>query len=143
MWSTCVAAFVGLCTEAAAASNEASAGLAFACPAEIPPTAIVVKMNGWRDHAQASALTSVDIVEGPLEENGVLKPMEGRAGGKHTSTYMLEGGPEQKWLMCGYGRDGNLNLAKRLPTGVKECVVAYAPRSDTKNLKPETIICHR
>jgi hypothetical protein len=69
-----------------------------------------------------SNLITASFVGGPLAENGVLAPDDEKGG----VVYWKFGpsGDAENWMVCHYAGT-TLRVARRLPTGVKECRLAY------------------
>jgi hypothetical protein len=73
-----------------------------------------------------SNLMTASFVGGPLAENGVLAPDDEKGG----VVYWRFGpsGDAENWMVCHYSGT-NLRVARKLPSGVRECRLAYRSQS--------------
>lgn len=87
---------------------------------------IVRPPNGWIGTSPSLArLTSGGLMRGHPDQIAYLRPQKttiSKSGG--TASNEFEAG-EEKWLWCGYGGTGALQLSKRLPDSATECTVTH------------------
>lgn len=81
---------------------------------------------GWTPvPSQGARLSSGGLIRGRPEEWGYLRPDQTkttRDGGWSTNGFSPG---EERWLWCGYGGQGVLKIAKRLPDGATVCTVTH------------------
>ncbi|MGV7210131.1 STY0301 family protein [Oxalobacteraceae bacterium A2-2] len=102
------------------------------CPAQIDGKLIRVLpvQSGWKGIAATRLrLERATVVLGPpdVEARAELRGNEKRLG-KHADqvTYDGLGAQQEKWLVCAYGRGGDIEQAVRLPQSVNRCVINTA-----------------
>lgn len=108
------------------------AGLALADPIACPLTLgdgdvqVARAPTGWTPvPAQGVRLSSGGLLRGRPEDWGYLRPERSKStpGGGWSSNAFAPG--EEKWLWCGYGGAGALQIAKRLPDAATVCTVTH------------------
>lgn len=98
------------------------------CPLYLEDGAIafVKPPPGWYGTAHdRMRLSSGGVLGGPPDERGYLVP-EGGTGTKHrgSTTWTFAPGQE-RWLWCGYGASGDVQLSKRLPDSAGACTTTW------------------
>lgn len=98
------------------------------CPLHLEDGAIafVKPPAGWHGMAHdRMRLSSGGVLGGPPDEGGYLVPTS-RTGTKQrgTTTWAFAAGQE-RWLWCGYGGSGDVQIAKRLPDSAGDCIATY------------------
>lgn len=100
-----------------------------ACPHEIPLQDIAVKWpDGWEGEVPGKyGLHAVGVIQGTeANHEGDILPETKKHKGKLVVYYSgLDGFANPRWLSCSYGNHSDLRLYKRLPSGIKECVIRY------------------
>jgi hypothetical protein len=99
-----------------------------ACPIMLDDgSARVVRYpRGWEPvPAQGVRLSSGGLIRGRPSDWGYLRPVRTvkTAAGGTASNDFARG--EEKWLWCGYGGAGALQIAKRLPDAATICTVTH------------------
>ncbi|MDB5933790.1 MAG: hypothetical protein JWQ01_1134 [Massilia sp.] len=103
-------------------------GTPVACPLILDDGAAKVARapSGWTAvPAQAVRLSSGGLLRGRPEDWGYLRPERTATtrGGGSASNAFAPG--EERWLWCGYGGAGALQIAKRLPDDATVCTVTH------------------
>ncbi|AQR71372.1 hypothetical protein BZG29_25910 [Janthinobacterium sp. LM6] len=97
------------------------------CPHELSPASVQVRpASGWLGIVPARLLLSgAGIVAGPpdVEPRAELRGDTGRLGKYVTETTYPHLKSMEKWLLCTYGRGGEIELAYRLPVQADRCVI--------------------
>jgi hypothetical protein len=110
-------------------SQEASKKGVPVCPPEIPLRDIAVKWpDGWEGEVPGKySLHAVGVIQGTeANHEGDILPESKKHKGKLVVYYAgLDGFANPRWLSCSYGNNSGLRLYKRLPAGIKECVIRY------------------
>ena len=116
---------------ALAAISVAAAEIAIVCPTELQPEAmrIVTTPSGWQPYISSPLyLHSAAPIFGPPERLGQLRGQTIKRS-KGESTVQYDGLdsplPEGVWFSCEYGEGNQFSVAKKLPAGIKSCVVKY------------------
>lgn len=108
------------------------AGLTLAAPVECPlvlgdgAVQVARPPSEWTAvPSQAVRLSSGGLLRGRPEDWGYLRPERTltNSGGESSSNDFAPG--EEKWLWCGYGGAGALQIAKRLPDAATVCTVTH------------------
>lgn len=114
----------------AAATIEANgAEISLVCPTQLPAESIKIATvpEGWQPFISSPLyLHSAAPIAGPPERLGrmVGRTIKGARGESITLYGNLDAPyPEGLWLSCDYGVDNAFSIAKKLPAGVKACVV--------------------
>jgi hypothetical protein len=82
-------------------------------------------------------LHAAGVMEGPVNEHGILKPIRKRIRGGWVESYAIANTyPKSVW--CGYGKLNAVIRIHPLPPDVKSCQVRYHP-----NEKVDKIFCVR
>lgn len=86
---------------------------------------------------QGFMLHAAGVIEGPANEQGILKPIRKREHGAWVELYTIANEyPKSVW--CGYGKLNEIILTHPLPHDVKKCQVRYR-----LNDKVDKILCVR
>jgi hypothetical protein len=97
------------------------------CPGELSAAAVKVSpAQGWTGLVPTRVLLSgAGVVVGPPD---VAPRAELRGGARQISKRVIETtyaglASQEKWLICSYGRGGELEQAHRLPSAAERCVI--------------------
>lgn len=121
-----LSAFLALTTQLAASSEQT-----IVCPTELPADAmkIVKSPQGWQPFISSPLyLHSAAPIFGPPERLGrIIGRTTTRPKGESTVEYddLDSPPPEGVWFSCDYGDGNEFSIAKKLPAGIKSCVVKY------------------
>lgn len=101
------------------------------CPAELPADTIKIAAppNGWQPFISSPLyLHSAAPTAGPPERLGrMVGRTTNRTRGQSTVRYdnLDAPYPDGVWFSCDYGEGNGFSVAKKLPAGIKSCVVKY------------------
>lgn len=105
------------------------AQVSIVCPSELPAEAmkIVTAPDGWKPFVSSPLfLHSASPIAGPPERLGQLMGETTRRT-KSESIVLYQsldvGTPEGVWVQCDYGEGNEFSRTKKLPAGIKSCVV--------------------
>ena len=112
------------------------------CPARYPADVVQLKdvPKGWDGQGRVSGkvlLSGASYVEGPITEQAYAEIIGGediKTKDGYESHYNLNGQVKEKWILCVYGRDGNIELFHRVPADVKHCVIKTKHQKFPKDL---------
>ena len=101
------------------------------CPARYPSEVLDLREvpKGWDGQGRVSGalpLLGASYVEGPITGesyaeiigSGDIKTKEGSE-----ARYFMDGQIKEKWILCRYGNDGNVELFHRVPSDATQCVI--------------------
>ena len=123
--------FLAAALLAVAAGTATASETAIICPKELPAEAlkIVHAPHGWQAFVSSPLyLHSAAPIAGPPERLGQMRgETKRRTKTQLTVEYhSLDAAfPEGVWFQCDYGEGNEFSLAKKLPAGIKSCVVKY------------------
>ena len=118
----------------------------FICPKEYSSSSLHVtrERDGWISTLPPTfILNSAGIMEGPVEERGILKPEPQTFKDRYEEIYVGLGGHPtyETWVWCAYGVGNDIMLVKPLAQAIKRCVVTYRPSRVPKQFKVDRISC--
>lgn len=108
-----------------------AADITIACPTELAPEAmkIVTTPGGWQPYISSPLyLHSAAPIFGPPEQLGQLRgqTIKRSKDGATIKYDELDSPPSAGvWMSCEYGEGNEFSLAKKLPAGIRSCLVTH------------------
>ena len=118
------------------------------CPARYPLNVVHLKdvPKGWNGEGYvrgALPLLGASYVEGPITGSSygeIIGGPERKTKDGSEKRYNMDGQIKEKWIVCRYGNDGNIELFHRVAAESTQCVIRTR-QPDPPNLPVVNITC--